>query len=249
MNISIITVSLNSAKTIGDTLRSVAEQTYPHVEHIIVDGGSEDDTMQVVRNFPHVAKKISEKDEGIYFAMNRGIIMASGDIIGILNADDMYAGSDVLQKVADAFQDPNIEAVYADLDFVDPLDAVKVVRRWRSRPHQPKDFYNGWMPPHPTFFVRKSIYEKYGLFDNKLRSAADYELMLRFLLRYQIRSIHIPQTFIHMRNGGKSTASLKNRLIANAEDRQAWKINGLNPHIFTLILKPVRKINQFFFNG
>ncbi|MFN6374843.1 MAG: glycosyltransferase, partial [Chitinophagia bacterium] len=121
MNISIITVSLNSAKTIGDTLRSVAEQTYPHVEHIIVDGGSEDDTMQVVRNFPHVAKKISEKDEGIYFAMNRGIIMASGDIIGILNADDMYAGSDVLQKVADAFQDPNIEAVYADLDFVDPL--------------------------------------------------------------------------------------------------------------------------------
>lgn len=249
MNISIITVSLNSSRTIGDTLRSVAEQTYPHVEHIIVDGGSNDDTMRVVNSFPHVVKKISEKDEGIYFAMNKGINMASGDIIGILNADDVYADKDVLQKVADTFEDKNVDAVYADLVFVDPQDTKKIVRRWQSRSHQSKDFYNGWMPPHPTFFVRKSIYEKYGLFDTRLRSAADYELMLRFLLRHQIRSFHIPQTFILMRNGGKSTASLKNRLIANAEDREAWRINELNPHFFTLILKPVRKINQFFFNG
>ena len=249
MNISIITVSLNSSRTIGDTLRSVAEQTYPHVEHIIVDGGSNDDTMRVVNSFPHVVKKISEKDEGIYFAMNKGITMASGDIIGILNADDWYAGAEVLAKVADAFQDPAIDAVYADLVFVHPQDTKKIVRRWRSRSHQPKDFYIGWMPPHPTFFVRKRIYEKYGLFDTRLRSAADYELMLRFLLKHQICSIHISQTFIHMRNGGKSTASLKNRLIANAEDREAWRINGLNPHFFTLILKPVRKINQFFLNG
>jgi glycosyltransferase involved in cell wall biosynthesis len=249
LHLSIITVSLNSSKTIGDALQSVAEQTYPYTEHIIVDGGSDDDTMHVVNSYPHVAKKISEKDEGIYFAMNKGIAMASGDIIGILNADDMYAGTEVLQKVADAFQNPDIDAVYADLVFVHPQNTKKIVRYWQSRPHQPSDFYNGWMPPHPTFFVRKSMYEKYGLFDTRLRSAADYELMLRFLLKYKIRSLHIPQTFILMRNGGKSTASLKNRLIANREDRQAWKINGLNPQFFTLILKPVRKINQYFLNG
>lgn len=249
MLISIITVSLNSSKTIGDTLRSVADQTYLHIEHIIVDGGSMDDTMEVVEGFPHVAKKISEKDNGIYDGMNKGIEMASGDIIGILNADDMYADANVIQKVVDAFKDSEVDAVYADLVFVDPLDTEKVVRRWQSRKHNASDFYYGWMPPHPTFFVRKSIYQLFGRFDTRLKSAADYELMLRFLLRNKIRSRHIPFTIIRMRNGGKSTASLKNRLKANQEDRRAWKINGLKPHFFTLILKPLRKLDQFFFNG
>jgi glycosyltransferase len=230
-------------------LSSVAAQTYPQIEHIVVDGGSTDGTMAQVDLYPHVARKISEKDEGIYHAMNKGLSIASGEIIGILNADDQYADQHVIQKVMEVFENPEVEAVYGNLVFVDPADPSRIVRRWYSCPHQPQDFYYGWMPPHPTFFVRKSIYDKYGHFDTRLKSAADYELMLRFLLKHRIQSKHIPLILIHMRNGGKSTASLRNRLIANKEDREAWKMNGLKPHFFTLILKPLRKLNQFFFNG
>jgi glycosyltransferase len=235
--ISIITVSFNSAQTIGDTLKSIAAQSYPNIEHIIVDGASTDQTMQIVAGFPHVAKCISEKDEGIYFAMNKGIAMASGDVIGILNADDLYADNGVVAKVAAVFEDSAVEATYADLVFVDREDVSKVV------------MYNGWMPPHPTFFVRRSLYEKYGLFNTILRSAADYELMLRFLLKHEINLSYIPQTIINMRQGGKSTASISNRIKANVEDRKAWRMNALKPHFFTLILKPLRKIKQFISHG
>jgi glycosyltransferase len=249
MKISIITVSYNASKTISDTLRSVSEQAYPFVEHIIVDGASQDDTMDVVNAFPHVAQKISEKDGGIYYAMNKGISMSTGDIIGILNADDVYADETVLETIADAFEDESIDAVYGNLYFVDPIKTDRIVRRWISSTHHPRDFYYGWMPPHPTFFVRRSVYEKHGCFNTSLHSAADYEIMLRFLLKCKIRSKHIPRIIILMRNGGKSTSSLRNRLIANKEDHQAWRLNGLSPHFFTLILKPLRKLNQFFFNG
>jgi glycosyltransferase len=222
MTLSIITVSYNAANTIQDALSSVAAQLYPQIEHIVVDGGSIDGTMDRVDLYPHVAKKISERDGGIYHAMNKGLALTTGEVIGILNADDQYADCNVIQKVVKVFENPNIEAVYGNL---------------------------GWMPPHPTFFVRKSIYEKYGCFDTRLKSAADYELMLRFLLKHRIRSQHIPHTLVHMRNGGRSTASLRNRLLSNKEDHEAWKMNELKPHFFTLILKPLRKLNQFFFNG
>jgi len=247
--ITIITVSFNSAQTIGDTLKSVAAQAHPNIEHIIVDGASTDQTINIVEGFPHVAKCISEKDEGIYFAMNKGIAMASGDIIGILNADDLYADDEVIAKAAAIFQDPAVDATYADLVFVDRDDVSKVVRTWKSGPFKRASMYNGWMPPHPTFFVRRSIYEKYGLFNTILRSAADYELMLRFLLKHQINLSYIPETIIKMRQGGKSTASISNRIKANWEDRKAWKMNGLKPHFFTLILKPLRKIKQFISHG
>jgi len=247
--ISIITVSFNSAQTIGDTLKSIAGQSYPNIEHIIVDGSSTDQTMQIVMGFPHVTKCISEKDEGIYFAMNKGIAMASGDVIGILNADDLYADNGVIAKVAAVFEDPAVDATYADLVFVDREDVSKVVRTWKSGPFKRSSMYNGWMPPHPTFFVRRSLYEKYGLFNTILRSAADYELMLRFLLKHEINLSYIPQTIINMRQGGKSTASISNRIKANVEDRKAWRMNGLKPHFFTLILKPLRKIKQFISHG
>ncbi len=247
--ITIITVSFNSAQTIGDTLRSVAGQSYPNIEHIIVDGASTDQTMQIVTGFPHVTKRISEKDEGIYFAMNKGIAMASGDVIGILNADDLYADNGVIAKVAAVFEDLAVDATYADLVFVDREDVSKVVRTWKSGPFKRSSMYNGWMPPHPTFFVRRSLYEKYGLFNTILRSAADYELMLRFLLKHEINLSYIPQTIINMRQGGKSTASISNRIKANVEDRKAWRMNGLKPHFFTLILKPLRKIKQFISHG
>ena len=247
--ISIITVSFNSAQTIGDTLKSIAGQSYPNIEHIIVDGASTDQTMQIVTGFPHVTKCISEKDEGIYFAMNKGIAMASGDVIGILNADDLYADNGVIAKVAAVFEDPAVDATYADLVFVDREDVSEVVRTWKSGPFKRSSMYNGWMPPHPTFFVRRSLYEKYGLFNTILRSAADYELMLRFLLKHEINLSYIPQTIINMRQGGKSTASISNRIKANVEDRKAWRMNALKPHFFTLILKPLRKIKQFISHG
>jgi glycosyltransferase len=223
----------------------VAAQSHPNIEHIIVDGASTDQTVKIVEGFPHVAQCISEKDEGIYFAMNKGIAMASGDVIGILNADDLYADNEVIAKVVAVFEDPAVDATYADLVFVERDDISKVVRTWKSGSYKLSSMYNGWLPPLPTFFVRRSLYEKYGYFNTMLRSAADYELMLRFLLKNQINVSYIPQTIIKMRQGGKSTASISNRIKANVEDRKAWRMNGLKPHLFTLILKPLRKIKQF----
>ena len=247
--ISIITVSFNSAQTIADTLKSVASQSYPNIEHIIVDGASTDQTMNIVADFPHVAKSISEPDEGIYFAMNKGLAMASGDLVGILNADDLYADNEVIAKVAADFKDPAIDATYADLVFVDREDVSKVFRTWKSGPFKRSSMFNGWMPPHPTFFVRRSVYQRHGHFNTILRSAADYELMLRFLVKHEINLSYIPDTIIRMRQGGKSTASISNRIKANLEDRKAWRMNGLKPHFFTLILKPLRKIKQFISYG
>jgi len=177
------------------------------------------------------------------------IAMGSGDVIGILNADDLYADNEVIAKVVAVFEDPAVDATYADLVFVDRDDISKVVRTWKSGSYKRSSMYNGWMPPHPTFFVRRSLYEKYGYFNTMLRSAADYELMLRFLLKNQINVSYIPQTIIKMRQGGKSTASISNRIKANVEDRKAWRMNGLKPHFFTLILKPISKIKQFIIYG
>ena len=249
MTISIITACFNASSTIADTLKSIASQSYQHVEHIIIDGASVDDTMSVVYQFPHVSTYISEKDGGIYDAMNKGIKLAKGDVIGILNADDVYANNDIISKVAAFFKDESIDAIYGDLVFVDQHQTSKIKRTWIAGTYHYRQFYNGWMPPHPTFFVRKSLYEKFGNFNTRLTSAADYELMLRFLLKHKVKLAYLPEIMVHMRQGGKSTASIKNRLIANKEDHLAWKINGLKPRPFTLILKPLRKIKQFITYG
>ncbi len=245
MKISIITATFNSAATVTDTMRSIAEQDHPNIEHIIVDGKSSDDTVTIVRAFPHVAKVVSEKDNGIYDAMNKGIGLATGDIIGILNSDDVYSHDKVLSKVAAAFTDPSVDAVYADLQYVDPENTNRTIRTWKAGNYRPGSFYYGWMPPHPTFFVRKKIYSDAGLFNISLRSSADYELMLRILLKNKVRAGYIPEILVRMRAGGQSNATLKNRVIANREDRMAWQLNGLKPYFFTLYLKPLRKLSQF----
>ena len=245
LKISIITVSYNAASTIGDTLKSIADQSYNSIEHIIIDGASSDNTAEIIANFPHVAFYVSEKDKGIYHAMNKGIELATGDVIGILNADDLYSHHDVLHNVAELFKDSSVDAVYADLNFVDSADTRKVKRKWRSGSYKVNDFYWGWMPPHPTFFVRRSVYLNLGMFNTLLNSSADYELMLRLLLKHEIKAAYLQDVIVNMRLGGKSTASLKNRLIANQEDRMAWALNGVKPHYFTLILKPLRKLKQF----
>lgn len=245
MKISIITATYNSAATVRDTLEAVRQQDHPDVEHIIVDGQSSDNTLEIVSGFPHVSKVVSEKDKGIYDAMNKGIGLATGEVIGILNSDDIYTDAAVLSAIAAVFEDPSVKTCYADLQYVHPDNMNRAIRTWKSGPFKKKNFYNGWMPPHPTFFVRKEVYEQIGLFNLDLRSAADYEIMLRILLKHGLNSYYIPRILVKMRVGGMSNASFTNRLRANKEDRLAWKLNGLQPHFFTLYMKPIRKITQF----
>jgi glycosyltransferase involved in cell wall biosynthesis len=242
--ISIITATYNSASTVRDTLESVKNQSYNNIEHLIIDGLSKDETLNICNQYHHIANIHSEKDDGIYDAMNKGINLATGDIIGILNSDDFYINNDVIEKVANAFKD-DVDAVYGDLQYVDPINTNKVIRTWRSGNYTAKAFLYGWMPPHPTFFVRREVYEKIGAFNTALHSAADYEFMLRVLFKHRLKAAYIPEVLVRMRAGGLSNASLGNRVKANLEDRLAWKMNGLKPYFFTLYLKPVRKILQF----
>ena len=173
--------------------------------------------------------------------------MATGEVIGILNADDFYSSDDVLAKVSEVFSDPKVDACYGDLKYVDACNVDKTVRYWKSGNYSQKKFYSGWMPPHPTFFARRSIYESYGAFNLDLGTAADYELMLRLLLKHSINAAYIPEVLVHMRTGGKSNLSFSNRLKANRMDRKAWSINELKPCLWTIPLKPLRKIPQWFF--
>lgn len=243
--ISIITVTYNSEKTIRDTLASVATQDYPHIEHIIVDGLSRDNTLAIVREFPHVTRIISEKDYGIYDAMNKGIKAATGEIIGCLNSDDFYASATVITKVVEQMMADKASALYGDLVYVRPDRTTKITRTWIAGKFKPRKFLFGWMPPHPTFFVRRDVYQQYGLFNTTLRSAADYELMLRFLYKARISVSYLPQILVRMRAGGMSNASFRNRINANREDRQAWRVNQLHPYFYTTLLKPLRKLIQY----
>jgi glycosyltransferase involved in cell wall biosynthesis len=243
--VSIITTTYNSEKTIKDTLESVVAQTYSNIEHIIIDGGSRDNTLQIIQDYKHVALVISEKDNGIYDAMNKGINKASGEIIGILNSDDFYCNNNVIQKVVTCMDNKNTDGAYANLNFVDQYNINKITRKWKSGNYSIRSFWFGWMPPHPTVFVKKEVYQKIGTFSNLLNSAADYEFMLRAFVKYKFSFSYLNETIVHMRNGGLSTSSLKNRLKANNEDRKAWDLNNLKPYFFTLYLKPIRKIFQF----
>lgn len=245
MKISIITAVKNGAETIGDCIDSVRRQTYP-AEHIIIDGVSTDGTKEIIKKHKNsISKIISEPDHGIYDALNKGIKLATGDVIGFLHCDDIYAHEGVLERVVETFQKNNTDSCYGDLLYVNKNDIGKVVRYWKASNYRPEKFKYGWMPPHPTFFVRREIYEKYGRFNLELGSSADYELMLRFLLRYGISTVYIPEVLVKMRVGGISNASLKNRIRANLMDRKAWEINGLKPYPWTLWLKPLRKVSQF----
>ena len=245
--VSIITVVRNGEDTIADCLRSVIDQTYRNIEHIIIDGASNDGTIGIIREYATAGiKVVSEPDQGIYDAMNKGIRNSSGEIIGILNADDMYYDNNVIESVVNAFIHENIDSCYGDLIYVDRTNPTRKTRFWRAGEYGRKRFYHGWMPPHPTFFVRRKIYEKYGVFDLKMGTAADYELILRFLVKENISTTYIPGILVKMRIGGVSNASLLSRLRANRMDRNAWTVNGLTPRSWTLIMKPVRKILQFF---
>ena len=243
--ISIITVTYNASDHLRDCLESVREQDV-EVEHILIDGASTDGTLNILDAYQdHLAHVTSEKDEGMYDALNKGIGLATGDVIGILNADDFYFSKDTLSRVSEAFSDEHVDAVYGDLVYVDRNNTEKVVRAWRSGEYRPRKFYHGWMPPHPTFFVRHRMYQQYGLFNPELGTAADYELMLRMLLKHGIHAAYIPEVLVKMRSGGVSNQSFKNRLKANLMDRKAWTVNDLSPYPWTLWMKPLRKIGQW----
>lgn len=245
MLITIITATYDSARTVEDTLRSVHAQSYPNIEHIIVDGASTDDTLSIVARYPQIRKVVSEPDKGIYDAMNKGIAMATGDVVGILNSDDFYAHPDVLSKVAAAFEDPGVDAVYGDLLYVDAEDPRRILRSWKSGAYRTGRFKWGWMPPHPTFFVRRTLYEQHGGFNLALGTCGDYELMLRFIHRHGARLSYLPEVLVLMRAGGASNESLLARLQANRNDRLAWSVNEVRPYWFTVYLKPLRKFIQF----
>lgn len=244
--VTIITVCRNNATTIANTMQSVAMQTYANVEYIVIDGLSTDDTLAVVNAHTTATTRIiSEPDKGMYDAINKGLALANGEIIGLLHADDFYTDANVLQNVVDSMQANNANLLYANLLYVNATNTNKIVRNWQSGRYTTNAFKWGWMPPHPTFFVRKKVYEQYGNFRLDMQSAADYELMLRLVHKHQLSINYLPQAIIKMRVGGMSNASVSNRLIANKADRKAWVINNLKPYWFTLYLKPLRKIMQY----
>jgi len=228
LKISLITATYNSAATVADTLRSVNEQTHADVEHIVVDGGSTDATLAIVRaEGKRVTTLVSEPDRGIYDAMNKGLKLATGDVVGMINSDDFFASPNVLALVAAALADSELDAVYADLCFVRQADPSRVVRYWRSSPFKPGLFARGWIAPHPTLYIRRGIFERFGGFDLAYPVAADTELMARFFEVHRIRTRYIPEIFVRMRMGGASTRSLKGIAAQNREVWSALRKNGL----------------------
>ena len=248
MKISIITITYNSAETIEDTIKSVQRQDYQDIEHIIIDGKSTDNTLDIVSKYKAgISKIISEPDNGLYDALNKGIKNASGDVVGILHSDDIFAYDSALSEIAALFKnDSSTEAIYGDLDFVDRFDTNKVVRKWKSHAYHDGDFKKGWMPPHPTFYVKNNVYDKFGVFNTDFKLSADYELMLRFIHKHKIKIDYLPNVIIKMRMGGVSNTNISNKLKANKEDRNAWKVNGLNMPWYTNFRKPLSKVAQYF---
>lgn len=248
MKISVITIAYNAADSIADTLQSVADQDYQNIEHIVIDGASTDSTLEIVNRYmSSVAIIISEPDDGIYDAMNKGIINATGDVIGFLNADDVYADNTILSQIADAHKDQTIDACYADLVYVKKNDLNHVVRKWVSEPHYSGLCFNGWMPAHPTLYIKARVFEDVGGFDTALKIQSDLEFCARVFEKHQIKSLYIPKLWVRMRLGGASNNSVKNIVRGNWESYIALKKLGL-PYGFLNYFwrKFSYRIKQFF---
>jgi glycosyltransferase involved in cell wall biosynthesis len=249
MKISVITVCFNSADSIADTLESVAAQTYPDIEHVVIDGASTDDTVNIVRDRgQRVSQLISEPDSGIYDAMNKGIRLSSGEAIGFINSDDFYASADAIAKVAKVFADPTIDACYGDLCYVKRDDTRSVVRYWQSSAFSPGLFEHGWCPPHPTLFVRRRVFERFGAFDLRFKIAADTELMARFLEVHRIKACYLPHVLVIMRMGGTTNRSWSNILLQNREIWRALKDHGLRPSLIGFVTRKLWSRGRQFVN-
>ena len=246
MKVSIITAVLNGEKTIYDCIKTIAQQTYHDIEHIICDGGSTDKTIDIIKKWGiKNTRVISGPDNGPYDAMNKGIKASTGDIIAILNADDMYADTHVIENVVTTISEKKVDSCYGDLVYVDRKKPDSVIRYWKSGCYSREQFKKGWMPPHPTFFIKKSVYEKYGNFNTNFPIGADYEMSLRLLYKYNISTAYMPEVLVKMRTGGKSAPTLLNIAKAIIENYKAWQTNNLYPIPLTLILKQLSKLQQY----
>jgi glycosyltransferase len=247
MKVSIITATYNSGKHLQDCINSVKSQNYAEIEHIVVDGLSTDNTVDIVKNnCGHITKWISEEDVGMYDAINKGMKMATGDIIGVLNSDDILASPDVIGSIADCFQKNKVDTIYGDLVYVDPLDTNKVLRTWKGFSYKRFRFMLGWMPAHPTFYVRRSMIDNLGGYESHYFTAADFEFMSRYLYKYRVSSLYLPKLIVKMRSGGQSNESIGRRIRANRRDYLAMKINKIPFPLVVSVLKPLRKVPQYY---
>ena len=238
MKVSIITVVLNNKSYIEDCINSVLSQSYRNVEYIVIDGGSTDGTLDIIRKYDkYISHWISEPDHGIYDAMNKGIKLATGEVVGILNSDDVYNSNDVLTDVVCEFSKKEVDSVFADLVYVDRKNTDKVVRYYKSAHFTPNKFAYGWMPAHPTFFVKRICYERCGMFRTDYKIAADYELLVRYLSKHNVSFGYIPRVIIKMRTGGVSTKNIKSNWILNNEIIRACRENGVETNIFKVYSK------------
>lgn len=248
MKVSIITVTHNSARFLQDCIDSVISQTYTDIEHVVVDGASSDGTVDIIKkNNNHIAKWVSEKDNGMYDAINKGMQMATGDVIGILNSDDMLASAGVIEQIVTYFKEHTVDSVYGDLVYIDQRNTKKIIRYWKGLSYNRFRFNYGWMPAHPTFYIRKELLSDLGGYESHYFTAADYEFMARYLYKYRISAKYLPLLIVKMRVGGASNRTLFNRLRANRRDYLAMKVNDIPfPHIAS-ILKPLIKLRQYYF--
>ncbi len=248
MKVSIITVCWNSEKYITTAIQSVLSQTYHNIEYIIVDGGSTDKTIDIIKEFEPMfngrMRWISEKDKGIYDAMNKGILMTTGDVVGLLNSDDFYVSDIAINNVVDCFVKNNTDSLFADLYYVKEDDTDKIKRRWKTGAK--KMFSTGWHPAHPAFFVKKQIYDKYGTFDLKYSIAADFELMLRFLEKYNVSSFYLEEFILKMRLGGESNRSFSNIRKGNKEIIDAFKKHQIKIPFYYTYKRWMAKLFQHF---
>ena len=241
--VSIITVCFNSAKTIRDSIESVLSQDYPHIEYIVIDGGSSDQTLEIVQEYSdRIAIIVSEKDRGIYDAMNKGIALASGEIVGMLNSDDVYINENAVSELMRKMKDANSDSVFADLVIVDPENLNKVVRYYDSSYFNPNKFRFGWMPAHPTFFVKKALYDEVGPYSLDYKISADYEMLIRLLWVQKASYTYLQKPVVRMRYGGASTSGLGRNWLLNKEIVKACKTNGIYTNLGLLALKIPRKL-------
>ena len=246
MTVSIITSVYNNKETIEEAIASVLSQTYDDIEYIVVDGASTDGTIEVIKKYEgQISTFVSEQDKGIYDGLNKGVALATGDVIGFLHSDDLFEDEHVVAKIAEAFKIDDVDSIYGDLVYVSKEDTSKVVRYWKSGAYGLKKLENGWMPPHPTFYVKRKVYEEHGAFDTSFKIAADYDSILRFLGREGITTRYIPEVLVKMRVGGESNKSLKNLVLKTKEDLRAVKNNNVG-HIRSIFFKNLSKIPQFF---
>lgn len=245
MKISVITAVYNSEATIGEAIRSVASQSWEDIEHIIIEGCSKDNSLQVIESENHTRMRlISEPDKGIYDALNKGIRASSGDVVGFLHSDDYFPHKDVLSRIAKAFEDPAVEAVFGDLDYIDKIDTNRVIRHWSTGPFNRRKLKFGWMPAHPTLYMRRSVYERIGGYDDSFSISADYEFILRYFSQSESVTVYIPDVLYKMRVGGVSNRNLskiKKKMCEDFIALRRHKVGG----VMTLMMKSLTKISQF----